>query len=138
MDWLSPLKTVFNWDVFDFFCVERITQEFAESLHDSGESLGMNAEMHGKTVFAWQLHVLRIGLIWILIPCGPTCHCYVFATRENDQDLIAKIAAASEHDDDDDQVESWWVELGEGNRHPRRDVYDEGKRRRDFCREKMG
>jgi len=30
-----------------------------------------------------------------------------FATRENDQDLIAKIAAASEHDDDDDQV-LWW------------------------------
>ena len=27
-----------------------------------------------------------------------------FAARENDQDLIAKIAAASEHDDDDDQV----------------------------------
>ena len=27
-----------------------------------------------------------------------------FCSRENDQDLIAKIAAASEHDDDDDQV----------------------------------
>lgn len=35
-----------------------------------------------------------------------------FCSRENDQDLIAKIAAASEHDDDDDQVLSGRIEGG--------------------------